>query len=65
MNTVAVESNTLFPGGVVAQRVVERDEHGALVGIVAVDYQYPGRDLHDMARTYAALHGAQLGQVAA
>ena len=60
MNTVGVEASTLFPGGVVAQRVVERDEHGRLVGIVAVDYQYPDRDLHDVARTYAALHGTTL-----
>jgi hypothetical protein len=65
VNTVSVETSTLYPGGVVAERVVERDEAGRLVHIVAVDYQLPGRDLRDVAASYAGLHGVQLRQVTA
>ncbi len=64
MNTVGAETSTLFPDGVIAQRVVERDQDGRLVHIVAVDYQMPGRDLGEVARTYAALRGADVAVAA-
>lgn len=57
-NTVHVEANTLFPGGVVAQRVVVRDHTGRLVQVVAVDYQLSvGRTLGQVADDYARLRG--------
>ncbi len=66
MNTVAVETHRLYPGGIASQAVIERDEQGRLVRVVAVDYQVPsGRTLGDVAATYAILHGVELGRVAA
>lgn len=57
MNTVGVESHRLYPGGVFARAVVERDADGRLVRVVAVDYQLrSGQTLAGLAERYAALY---------
>ncbi len=39
-------------------RVAEVDDTtGEVLAVVRVDYQEPGRDLHEVARTHAILHG--------
>lgn len=63
MITVSVEKNILHPGGIESSAIVERNEQGRLVRLVAVDYQLPGRRLSRVALRYAAMHGFELGAV--
>lgn len=66
MNIVSVETSTLYPGGIRARSVVERDERGDLVRVVAVDYLLPaGHTVEQVARSYAVLYDVELGEVAA